>query len=74
MKNIKGLNAYPIFIMWEQLNLNNFFEDQSLDEMWEDSCMEYEMFKRSKYDDEFQSEYDCITQYVKSLTTKNLKP
>ena len=67
MNKLFGLNAYPIFIMWEQLKLNNFFEDQSLDEMWEHSCMEYQMFRQSKYDTDSQSEYDCIAQYVKSL-------
>lgn len=55
MKKLFGLDAYPIFIMWEQLKLNNFFEDQSLDEMWEHSCMEYQMFRQSNYDTDSQS-------------------
>ena len=51
--------------MYEQLNLIGFFEsDWGLDEIWESSCRRYEQFVSSKYNDENQSEYDCITNYV----------
>lgn len=62
------ISAYPVFIMYEQLNLIEFFEsDWGLDEIWESSCIHYEEFVNSKYNDENQSEYDCITKYVKGL-------
>ncbi len=67
MKNIFGLDAYPIFIMWEQLNLNNFLDDMALDESWEHSCLHYGIFLQSEFNKESESEYECIRKYVQSL-------
>ncbi len=67
MKNIFGLDAYPVFIMWEQLNLNNFLDDMAMDEMWEHSCMHYGIFLQSEFNKELESEYICIYKYVQSL-------
>jgi hypothetical protein len=64
----KFAEAYPVFIMYEQLNLNGFFEDDySLDTIWAESCTYYDKFLNSEYNKETQSEYDCIAQYVKNL-------
>ena len=65
-----GADAYPVFIMHEQLNLYGFLHEsykQGLDAVWEHCCMEYAMFLLSKYDVAGKSEYDCIVNYVKSL-------
>lgn len=63
-----NLSAYPVFIMYEQLNLNGYYEsDFGLDEIWENCCIHYDNFVKSKFNDEFQSEYDCISDYVKAL-------
>jgi hypothetical protein len=67
----KNLSSYPVFIMWEQLNINGFYEANNgrfgLDEMWESACTHYEDFKKSNYDNPHESEYDCIMDYVKSI-------
>jgi len=67
MKTSKFLSSYPVFIMWEQLNLNGFFENESLDIMWELSCSHYEDFLITPYNSDEKSEYDCINEYVKNL-------
>lgn len=63
-------SAYPVFIMYEQLNLNGFFKTEleyGLDEIWDSSCEHYQKFVESKYNDEYKSEYDCIVDYVNAL-------
>jgi hypothetical protein len=65
--NPNFLNAYPVFIMHEQLNLHGFFEDQSLDLIWESCCGHYNDFLNSKFNDSNKSEYDCIADYVRNL-------
>jgi len=64
----KFAEAYPVFIMYEQLNLNKFFEvDYSLDTIWEEACSYYDKFLDSEFNKESESEYDCIAKYVKSI-------
>jgi len=66
-KVLFGEDAYPIFIMHEQLLSHGFLDDESLDEMWTHCCLEYQMFLKSNYNSDKMSEYDCIQLYVKSL-------
>jgi hypothetical protein len=64
----KFTEAYPVFIMYEQLNLYGFFEDDySLDTIWAEACSYYDKFLDSEYNKESESEYDCIANYVKSI-------
>ena len=64
-----GADAYPVFIMYEQLNCQGLLDDsQALDEIWEGCCMHYATFLPSKFNRFDKSEYDCIVDYVNSLT------
>lgn len=66
-----GDDAYPVFIMHEQLSLHGFLNEpyeHGLDYVWDYCCMEYATFLPSKYNVADKSEYDCIVDYVKSLT------
>lgn len=61
-------SAYPVFIMYEQLNMKGFFESElGLDEIWEICCEHYANFDDSKYNNQDKSEYDCIVDYVDAL-------
>lgn len=67
MTTAQHLSSYPVFIMHEQLNLNGLLDGESLDIQWELSCNHYADFKKSDYNDDNQSEYDCIRKYVINL-------
>lgn len=41
--------------------------DFGIDEIWENCCIHYDNFVNSKFNNEFKSEYDCISDYVEAL-------
>ena len=68
IKKLVGQDAYPVFIMFEQLYLRKFLNfNTGLEAVWEHCVYEYKMFQGSKFDDSKKSEYDCIREYVLSI-------
>lgn len=68
--NSKLFEAYPVFIMHEQLLIAGKLSHtygQGLDAVWEHCILEYTMFLKSRFNSENESEYDCIVEYVNSL-------
>ena len=59
--------AYPVFIMYEHMrNKGMINEDDGLDVVWGECILEYTKFLKSKHNKIFESEYDCISNYIKS--------
>lgn len=71
MKNYLGADAYPVFVMYEQLNAKNLLNfDEGLDRVWENCVVEYQSFRQSEYNDSSKSEYCCIVNYVEVLANE----
>lgn len=63
-RKVKG--AYPVFMMALLLEELGYFESfEALDVIWEQSVEKYIDFTKSDYNNENESEYDCIQEYIK---------
>lgn len=61
--------AYAVFIMYEHMHNKGLLnEDDGLDKIWEQCILEYTKFLKSKHNKFFESEYDCITNYINAKT------
>lgn len=63
-------NDYGVFVMHEHLKNANLLERQydiGLDAVWEYCVAKYIHFLSSDYNNDSQSEYDCIRDYVNSI-------
>lgn len=73
-RKFKGDDAYPVFVMLEQMNINGLIDwDEPLDTIWESCVYEYARFERGAFNDTGRSEYDCISDYVRNIADSKPK-
>ena len=61
-------DAYPVFIVYKELEARNAIPDHlgnDLDLIWSHCVEIYEGFVKSEENDHDRSEYDCIVAYLK---------
>jgi hypothetical protein len=61
--------AYPVFMMYEQLCFFGIVDRLNpVDEIWQTCIDHYDKFSTSEFNNTNVNEYDCITNYVQSLS------
>lgn len=64
--------AYPVFIMYDRLCFYNRIDKHDpVDEIWKTCIDHYDKFSSSEFNNPNVNEYDCITEYVRSIIELN---